>query len=120
MKIALLLAAAACSSCTVYHQPKGPTFVQIGGRAHIATHTFELAADNTESFRDATRLAGSLGLAYIAGEVVKAQDATKAATDKAAIDAGTKGQEIEAASEAARLQQEIDLRSLELEAMEAL
>jgi hypothetical protein len=118
MKIHLILAATLAASCTVYREPDGHLFAQVGGRVHMTTPRFEILADNQASFKDATRLAGALGLATIAAGVVKAQDATQGATDKAAIEAGTKAKEIEASTEAARMSQEIDLRKLDLEAME--
>ena len=101
-------------ACTVYRQPDGTTFAQLGGKVHMSTPTFELQADNEGSFRDATRLAGSLGLAYIAGEVVKAQDATQGATDKAGIEAATKGKEIDAGAARAALDQEVAIKALEV------
>lgn len=106
--LALLL-----SCCTVYREPDGHTFAQIGGRVHVATPRFEMIADNQNSFRDATRMAASLGMASIASGVLKAQDASKAATDKAAIEAGTKAKEIEAGAEAARLGQEVQIKMIE-------
>jgi len=120
MKYLAILLAIAASSCTAYRHPSGEMFVQTGGKVHFATATFEGAADNTESFKDATRLVTSLGLAQIAAGVFKAQDASKAATDQKAISAGTEKEAIAAGTEKARLAQEVDLKKLELEMMEVV
>jgi hypothetical protein len=106
--------------CTVYRHPSGEMFVQAGGKVHFAAATFEGAADNTESFKDMTRMVYGLGVATIVAGVAKDAAAKTAETDKAAIAAGTESETIAAGAEKARLAQEVDLRKLELEMMEVV
>lgn len=112
MRRLLLLLLLPC--CTIYREPGGHLFAQLGGKVQFATPRFEAAIDNEGSFKEATRLAGTLGVSYIAAGVFKAQSADKAAVDKAGIDASTKAREIDAAAAKDVLDNGRALRAMEL------
>jgi hypothetical protein len=109
-------------SCSAYRatSPSSTvTWVQVGGKQKFEhadrERAFYSEGDFEASLRDGTRLANSLGLAYIFGQVTKAKNSSDAKTAQESIKADTEKAKIGADVEKAALRQEVDLKALELE-----